>query len=71
MTITTTTLTRAAALCAVSGGLLFIAVQIKHPHLENASAAATATWTTTSAVSSATSRSPDRKDQQHERVTPR
>ena len=34
-------------------------------------AAATATWTTTSAVSSATSRSPDRKDQQHERVTPR
>ena len=31
MTITTTTLTRAAALCAVAGGLLFIAVQIKHP----------------------------------------
>src|SRR4051794_4525858 len=33
MTITTTTLTRAAALAAVAGGLLFIAVQIKHPLL--------------------------------------
>ena len=32
MTITTTTLTRAAGLAAVAGGLLFIAVQIKHPH---------------------------------------
>jgi hypothetical protein len=34
MTITTTTLTRAAGLSAVAGGLLFIAVQIKHPHLD-------------------------------------
>jgi hypothetical protein len=33
MTITTTTLTRAAGLVAVAGGLLFIAVQIKHPLL--------------------------------------
>jgi hypothetical protein len=31
MTITPTTLTRAAGLAAVAGGLLFIAVQIKHP----------------------------------------
>jgi hypothetical protein len=34
MTITTTKLTRAAGLSAVAGGLLFIAVQIKHPHLD-------------------------------------
>ncbi len=40
MTITTTTLTRAAGLAAVAGGLLFIAVQINHPHLD-------ATFTTT------------------------
>jgi hypothetical protein len=40
MTITTTKLTRAAGLAAVVGGLLFIAVQIKHPHLD-------ATFTTT------------------------
>jgi len=33
MTITTTTLTRAAGLAAVTGGLLFIAVQINHPLL--------------------------------------
>jgi hypothetical protein len=33
MTITPTTLTRAAGLAAVAGGLLFIAVQIKHPLL--------------------------------------
>ena len=33
MTITTTKLTRAAGLAAIAGGLLFIAVQIKHPHL--------------------------------------
>jgi hypothetical protein len=31
MTITTTTLTRAAGLSAVTGGLLFLAVQINHP----------------------------------------
>ncbi|GIF23235.1 hypothetical protein BJ973_000409 [Actinoplanes tereljensis] len=34
MTITTTALTRAAGLAAVAGGLLFIAVQIKHPLLD-------------------------------------
>ena len=34
MTITTTKLTRAAGLSAVAGGLLFIAVQVKHPHLD-------------------------------------
>ncbi|MCW2802686.1 MAG: hypothetical protein QOF52_1084 [Propionibacteriaceae bacterium] len=34
MTITTTTLSRAAGLAAVAGGLLFIAVQIKHPLLD-------------------------------------
>jgi hypothetical protein len=34
--ITTTKLTRAAGLAAVVGGLLFIAVQIKHPHLNAA-----------------------------------
>jgi len=33
MTVTTRTLTRAAAVAAMAGGLLFIAVQIKHPHL--------------------------------------
>ena len=33
MTITTRTLTRAAAVAAVAGGLLFVAVQIKHPVL--------------------------------------
>src|SRR5947199_4723055 len=34
MTITSTTLTRAAGLAAVAGGLLFIGVQINHPHLD-------------------------------------
>jgi len=34
MTITTTKLTRAAGLCAVAAGLLFIGVQIKHPNLD-------------------------------------
>ena len=34
MTITTSTLTRAAAVAAMAGGLLFIAVQIKHPLLD-------------------------------------
>ena len=34
MTITTTTLTRAAGLSAVAAGLLFIAVQINHPNLD-------------------------------------
>lgn len=33
MTITTT-LTRAAGLCAIAGGLLFAGVQINHPHLD-------------------------------------
>jgi hypothetical protein len=34
MPITTTTLTRAAAASGVAGGLLFLAVQIGHPHLD-------------------------------------
>ncbi len=34
MTITATTLTRAAALCAVIAGLLFIGVQVNHPHVD-------------------------------------
>jgi len=34
MTLTPATLTRAAGLAAVAGGLLFIAVQIKHPLLD-------------------------------------
>jgi hypothetical protein len=34
MTITTTKLTRAAGLCAVVAGLLFIGVQVNHPHLD-------------------------------------
>ena len=34
MTITTTTLTRAAGVAAVVGGLLFCAVQIGHPNLD-------------------------------------
>ncbi len=34
MTITTTTLTRAAGVAAVVGGLLFIGLQIKHPHVD-------------------------------------
>jgi hypothetical protein len=34
MTITTTTLTRAAGLSAVAGGLLFLGVQIGHPRLD-------------------------------------
>jgi len=34
MTVTTTQLTRAAGLSAVAAGLLFIGVQINHPHLD-------------------------------------
>ena len=34
MTITTTTLTRAAGAAAVAAGLIFIGVQINHPHLD-------------------------------------
>ncbi len=34
MTVTPSTLTRAAAVAAVAGGLLFMAVQIKHPLLD-------------------------------------
>jgi hypothetical protein len=36
MSITTTTLTRAAGVSAVAGGLLFLGVQIGHPHLDAA-----------------------------------
>ncbi|HEY8282212.1 MAG TPA: hypothetical protein VIG28_06990 [Leifsonia sp.] len=41
MAITTTTLTRAAGASAVAGGLLFLAVQINHPHLDPAFATTT------------------------------
>jgi len=34
MKVTTTTLTRAAGVSAVAAGLLFIAVQINHPHID-------------------------------------
>jgi hypothetical protein len=34
MTVTTTQLTRGAGLAAVAAGLLFLGVQIKHPHLD-------------------------------------
>ena len=41
MTITSTTLGRAAGLAAVAAGLLFIAVQINHPPMEVASVTTT------------------------------
>lgn len=41
MTVTTTTLTRAAAAAAVGAGLLFIGVQLGHPHLDAVSVATT------------------------------
>jgi len=44
MTVTTTTLSRAAGLGAVAAGLLFIGVQIKHPHLD-AGFVTTTEWT--------------------------
>jgi hypothetical protein len=34
MSITTTTLTRAAGVAAVAGGLLYLGVQVNHPHLD-------------------------------------
>jgi hypothetical protein len=34
MTVTTTTLTRATGLAAVAAGLLYVGVQINHPHLD-------------------------------------
>ena len=37
MSITTTTLTRAAGAAAVAAGLIFIGVQVNHPHLDSAS----------------------------------
>lgn len=41
MAVTPTTLTRAAGVAAVAAGLLFIGVQIKHPHLDATSVATT------------------------------
>jgi hypothetical protein len=41
MTITSTTLTRAAAAAAVAAGTIFIGVQINHPHLDATSVATT------------------------------
>ena len=43
MPITTTKLTRAAGLAAVAAGLLFIAVQVKHPETALLAVAAVAT----------------------------
>jgi len=43
MTITTTRLTRAAAICAATAGLIFIAVQIKHPAM-NVTSVTTTQW---------------------------
>lgn len=43
MTITTTRLTRAAAICAAVAGLIFIAVQIKHPPM-NVTSVTTTDW---------------------------
>ncbi len=37
MTVTPTTLTRAAAASAVAAGLIFIGVQVNHPHLDSTS----------------------------------
>lgn len=34
MTVTTTKLTRAAGLAAVAAGVIFIGVQVHHPHLD-------------------------------------
>ena len=41
MTITATRLTRAAGICAAIAGLIFIAVQIKHPPMDVASVTTT------------------------------
>ncbi len=41
MTVTTTSLTRAAGAAAVAAGLIFIGVQINHPHLDTTSIATT------------------------------
>lgn len=41
MTVTPTTLTRGAAAAAVAAGLIFIGVQINHPHLDAVSVATT------------------------------
>ena len=43
MTITPTTLTRAAGVAAVAAGLIFIGVQINHPHLD-ATSVTTTEW---------------------------
>jgi hypothetical protein len=49
MSITTTKLTRSAGLCAVAAGLLFIGVQINHPHLDVAFVTTTE-WTVRQAL---------------------
>jgi hypothetical protein len=41
MTITPTTLTRVAGIAAIGAGLLFVGVQIKHPHLDATSIGST------------------------------
>jgi hypothetical protein len=49
MTVTTTTLTRAAGLAAVAAGLLFILIQFIHPQ-EGAASVTTTAWTVTHAL---------------------
>ena len=41
MTITPTTLTRGAAAAAVAAGLIFIGVQVNHPHMDAVSVTTT------------------------------
>jgi hypothetical protein len=54
MSITPTTLTRAAGLAAVSAGLLFILIQLIHPH-EDVATVTTTAWTVTALLTMAMS----------------
>jgi hypothetical protein len=54
MSITTTTLTRAAGLSAMAAGLLFVLIQLVHPH-ENVAAVTTTAWTVVALLTTAMS----------------
>jgi hypothetical protein len=54
MTLTTTTLTRAAGLASVAAGLLFILIQLVHPH-EDVATVSTSAWTYTALLTMAMS----------------
>jgi hypothetical protein len=54
MSITTTTLTRAAGLAAVAAGQLFILIQLIHPH-EDVATVSTTAWTVTALLTMAMS----------------